>query len=171
MRVSRLSGVWETAPCCEATVVWILPFQGQRCPSWYQKDSSLLLLVPASRTAPSTAPHCGALHLATSHLERKGWPQLPLEVVSSVPQLAPRAPRELTPSQAFFPCQEADCTLFTTLSASTGSPNYRTNLWSRRGLPMRDAGCYPCFLTSVRALRFNLRGKCPILFPLCCFWE
>lgn len=118
-------------------------FPGIECPSWYLKGSSLLWLFLVSRTVPSTAPHCETLHPAMSHLERKGWPQLPLEVVSSVPQLAPRGSWELTSSQSFFPCQEADCTLLTTLSASTSSPNYRTNLQSRNGLPMGKAGCYP----------------------------
>lgn len=103
-------------------------FSGLVSPSWYRKGFSLFLLVPASRTASSAAPHGGALYPAMSHLERQGWPQLPLEVVSSVPQLAPRVSGELTSSQSFLPCQEADCTFLTTLSASTGSPNYRTNV-------------------------------------------
>lgn len=71
-------------------------FSGIACPSWCWKGSSLLSLAAVSRTAPSTAPHCGTHHPAMSHLERESWPQLPLEVVSAVPHLAPRVSRELT---------------------------------------------------------------------------
>lgn len=119
--------VWETASHCELTVVWILLFR-DGVPQLVSEGTLIVVACSCLQDSHFHTPHCWALHPARSHLERKGRPQLPLEVVSSVPQLASRGSGELTSSRSFFSCQEVDCTLFTTLSASTRSPNYRTNL-------------------------------------------
>lgn len=117
-------------------------FSGIACPSWYRNGSSLLSLAPTSRTAPSQPPPQWALHPARSHLERKGWPQLPLEVVSSVPHLVLGSPgswplnRLSSHVRKLIVPFSLHCQLLPILQitgqiskADTGSP------W--------DAGCYP----------------------------
>lgn len=92
--------------------------------------------------SPFTAPPQWALHPARSHLERKGWPQLPLEVVSSVPHLVLGSPgswplnRLSSHVRKLIVPFSLHCQLLPILQitgqiskADTGSP------W--------DAGCYP----------------------------
>lgn len=65
--------LWQTAPCREVTVAWILLLQGKQ-PQWVSERTLAVLVCFCLQEGSFLHPLWRAFHPAMSHMERQGLP-------------------------------------------------------------------------------------------------